>query len=57
MTSDPKLLRAGYAETVITPPVGFNIAGPEHPSRPATDLADDLLGRVLLLQTGDVRAA
>ncbi|MCH8234884.1 MAG: hypothetical protein IIC29_02020 [Chloroflexi bacterium] len=57
MTSDPKLLRAGYAETVITPPVGFNIAGPEHPSRPALDVADDLLARVLLLQTGDVRAA
>lgn len=57
MTSDGNLLRAGYSETVITPPVGFNIAGPEHSLRRATDVADDLLGRVLLLQTGGVRAA
>ncbi len=61
LTSDQKqdsqLLRAGYSETVITPPVGFNIAGPEHPSRPATDVTDDLLGRVLLLEAGGVRAA
>ena len=61
MTSDQKqdrqLLRAGYSETVITPPVGFHIAGPEHPSRPATDVTDDLLGRVLLLEARGVRAA
>lgn len=57
MTTDAQLLRAGYAETVITPPVGFAIAGPEHPHRSATDVADDLLGRVLLLEAGGVRAA
>ena len=55
MTSDQKqgnqLLRAGYSETVITPPVGFNIAGPEHTSRPATDVTDYLLGAVLLLES------
>jgi hypothetical protein len=55
--SDTQLLRAGYSETVITPPVGFNIAGPEHPVRPATDVTDDLLGRVLILEAGGVRAA
>jgi len=52
-----QLLRAGYSETVITPPIGFNIAGPEHLPRPATDVADDLLARVLLLESGGVRAA
>jgi len=57
LTSEPQLLRAGYSETVITPPVGFNIAGPEHPLRSATDVTDDLLGRVLLLEAGDARAA
>ena len=60
MTSEKlarKLLRAGYGQAVITPPVGFNISGPEHPPRPATDVADDLLGRVLLLESGGVRAA
>ncbi|MDP6824074.1 MAG: hypothetical protein QF554_12375 [Dehalococcoidia bacterium] len=57
MISDSHLLRAGYSETVITPPVGFSIAGPEHRSRPATDVTDDLLGRVLLLEAGGARAA
>ncbi len=55
--SDSQLLRAGYSETVITPPVGFTITGPEHPQRPATDVTDDLLGRVLILEAGGVRAA
>ena len=61
MTPDQKpgsqLLRAGYSETVVTPPVGFNITGPEHPPRPATGVIDDLLGRVLLLDAGGARAA
>ena len=61
MISDQKqalqLLRAGYSETVITPPVGFNISGPEHSQRQARNVADDLLGRVLLLEAGGVRAA
>ena len=61
MISDQKqavqLLRAGYSETVITPPVGFNISGPEHSQRQAKNIADDLLGRVLLLEAGGVRAA
>lgn len=42
---------------MITPPVGFTIAGPEHPPRPAIDVADDLLGRVLLLESAGVAAA
>lgn len=61
MTADQnqgaQLLQAGYAETVITPPVGFEIAGPEHRSRIANDVTDDLLGRVLLLEAGGNRAA
>ncbi|MBT3942026.1 MAG: hypothetical protein HOC77_09900 [Chloroflexi bacterium] len=65
MTSDSQhgsqlrseLLRAGYAETVITPPVGFEIEGPEHATRRATDVTDDLLGRVLVLEAGGDRAA
>ena len=52
---DRQLLRAGYSETVITPPIGFNIAGPEHLPRPATNVADDLLARVLLLEAAGVR--
>jgi len=56
LNSNSKLLRAGYAETVITPPVGFVIDGPEHPRRGAKDVTDDLLGRVLILEAGGDRA-
>lgn len=59
MTSGPKnpfkpgddgLLRAGAGRAPITPPVGFEIFGPEFHGTVSTGVDDDLLVRVLVLE-------
>lgn len=53
--TDPGLFRAGTGRAVITPPVGFVIDGPEHGVRPSTGVTDDLLARVIVLESKGVR--
>ncbi len=55
--TDPDLFRAGAGRAVITPPVGFVIDGPEHGSRASTGILDDLLARVIVLESKGVRTA
>lgn len=55
---DPaKLLRAGAGRTVITPPVGHMVHGPEHRPFRSTGVRDDLLARALVFSAGEDRAA
>lgn len=59
MTTRPDpahLLRAGAARTVITPPAGHAIHGPEHEPFRSVGVRDDLLARALVLSTGDESA-
>ena len=51
----PGLFRAGVGRAVITPPVGFVIDGPEHGSRASTGILDDLLARVIVLESKGTR--
>lgn len=53
--TDPGLFRAGAGRSVITPPVGFVIDGPEHGPRPSTGILDDLLARVIVLESKGTR--
>jgi len=53
--TDPGLFRAGVGRAVITPPVGFVIDGPEHSSRRSTGVLDDLLARVVVLESNGTR--
>ena len=55
--SDPGLFRAGAGRVVITPPVGFVIDGPEHGPRESTGVTDDLLARVIILESEGTRVA
>lgn len=55
--SDPGLFRAGAGRVVITPPVGFVIDGPEHGPRESTGVTDDLLARVVILESAGTRVA
>lgn len=55
--TDPGLFRAGTGRVVITPPVGFVIDGPEHGSRKSTGVLDDLLARVIVLESAGTRVA
>tara|TARA_Y100000588_G_scaffold190088_1_gene203946 strand:- start:468 stop:1526 length:1059 start_codon:yes stop_codon:yes gene_type:complete len=48
---EPTLFQAGTGKVVITPPIGFVIHGPEHPERLSTGIADDLLVRVIVLES------
>ena len=49
--TEPKLFRAGVGRAVVTPPVGFVIDGPEHGPRMSTGIMDDLLTRVVVLES------
>ncbi len=53
--TDPGLFRAGAGRVVITPPVGFIIGGPEHSERASTGVLDDLLARVVVLESRGTR--
>jgi hypothetical protein len=53
--TDPGLFRAGVGRAVITPPVGFVIDGPEHGVRESTGVLDDLLARVIVLESKGTR--
>ena len=53
--TDPGLFRAGVGRAVVTPPVGFVIEGPEHGSRISTGILDDLLARVVVLESKGTR--
>jgi hypothetical protein len=53
--TDPGLFRAGVGRAVITPPVGFDIDGPEFGPRPSTGVLDDLLARVVVLESKETR--
>jgi len=53
--TDPGLFKAGVGRAVITPPVGFVIDGPEHGSRVSTGILDDLLARVIVLESKGTR--
>jgi len=55
--TDPGLFKAGAGRVVITPPVGFAIDGPEHGPRQSTGIADDLLARVVVLESAGTRVA
>ena len=54
---DPTLFQAGTGKVVITPPIGFVIDGPEHPECVSTGIADDLLVRVIVLESQGSRVA
>jgi len=53
--TEPGLFKAGAGRAVITPPVGFAIDGPEHGLRKSTGILDDLLARVIVLESKGVR--
>ena len=54
--TDPDLFLAGAGRAVITPPAGFAIDGPEHGARTSTGVLDDLLARVVVLDSKGTRA-
>ncbi len=51
------LLHVGISQAPITPPIGFTIAGPEFPDRPARAIDDDLAVRCIVLKSYDTTAA
>ena len=51
------LLHVGVSQASITPPIGFTIAGPEFPDRPARAVDDDLAVRCIVLKSYDTTAA
>ncbi len=51
------LLRSGVGRAIITPPVGFDISGPEFPDRRSVGVEDDLLVRCLVVESYGVCAA
>lgn len=56
-TGGDGLLRAGAGRAPITPPVGFNVCGPEFKPTISTGVDDDLLVRVLLFEAEGRRVA
>ena len=54
---EPNLFQAGTGKVVITPPIGFVIDGPEHAECVSTGIADDLLVRVIVLESQGSRVA
>ena len=54
---EPSLFQAGTGKVVITPPIGFVIDGPEHAECVSTGIADDLLVRVIVLESQGSRVA
>lgn len=55
--TDPNLFLAGAGRTVITPPVGFTIQGPDRTTGPAEGIADDLLARAVVFESKGERVA
>ena len=55
--TDPGLFRAGAGRVVITPPVGFVMDGPEHGPRESTGVTDDLLAKVIVIESAGTRVA
>lgn len=55
--TEPDLFKAGAGRVVITPPVGFVMDGPEHGPRESTGVIDDLLARVVILESAGTRVA
>jgi len=51
----PDPFQAGVGRAVITPPVGFDIDGPEFGARQSTEVLDDLLARVIVLESIGMR--
>ena len=51
------LLHVGVSQSPITPPVGFDISGPEFPDRPARSINDDLAVRCVVLKSYGETAA
>ena len=45
-------LKAGFAEVVITPPVGCRLAGYSARTLPSTGVLDDLYAKVMVLENG-----
>src|SRR5688572_26675066 len=50
-------LKAGAAETVITPPLGVDLTGYGGRPGPASGVHSDLYARALVLELGDTRLA
>ncbi len=53
---DRELLKSGLARAIITPPVGFNICGPEFAHRRSIGIDDDLLAKCVVLESYGFRA-
>ena len=51
----PRLFKAGAGKSVITPPAGFAIYGPEHETSISTGVLDDLLARVIVIESNGIR--
>lgn len=56
-TTVDNLLHVGVSQAPITPPVGFDIAGPEFSDRPARSIDDDLATRCVVFKSYDTTAA
>ncbi len=54
--TQPAVYQAGFAETIITPPLGTSLAGFFH-DRVATRVRDDLHARAIVVQDGTTRMA
>ncbi len=50
-TTVDNLLHAGVAQSAITPPIGFDISGPEFSDRPAQSIDHDLYARSVVLKS------
>ncbi len=50
-TTADNLLYAGVAQSTITPPIGFDISGPEFSDRPAQSIDHDLYARSIVLKS------
>lgn len=51
LTTVDNLLHVGISQAPITPPVGFDISGPEFPDRSARSIDDDLAVRCVVLKS------
>ena len=51
ISSDDNLLHVGVSQSLITPPIGFTISGPEFADRPARGINDDLFVRCAVLKS------
>lgn len=50
------LFHVGVSQSLITPPIGFDIAGPEFADRPALGIEDDLYARCAVFKSYDETA-